>query len=276
MLHVPSGQVTDRYDTSGSSDVTNALDKRIRATHDFCIDSHEAYCSKHGYAFFMETQEYVGRSAYWQKIFSLAMLMASALEGDTLDWIFWTDTDTMILNDEIKLESFLPPSHEAWNSNDTDVHVLMSRDHRGWNNGAFLIRVHPWSLNYLIRSYTWPDYHAGFESFEQTAMARLYEEFEDVRRHVVRVPMKWFNAYPSGRSVYVATDQDLQVHFPGTTNKDLMAKSVENVQNGLQYRHNVPYVGDGRIIEEDGMTGEAFWHAIINGTIQRGGSYAHQ
>lgn len=45
------------------------------------------------------------------------------------------------MNPNIPLEIFLPPS-DKW----SHIHVLISQDHRGLNNGCFGIRVHEYSV----------------------------------------------------------------------------------------------------------------------------------
>ena len=279
MLQIPKyapAKDANAQDAGHQSILQSSEEKAIADDYAYCIENHRLYCQKHGYQFHLETTNYVGRMAYWQKIFSIMRLMAVALQDNSLDWIFWSDSDTLILNDRIRLESFIPPQNDAWTKNDSEVHLLMARDHRGWNNGVFMIRVHPWSLAYLARTYTWPDYHPRFKSFEQSAMARLYEEFHDVRRHMVRVPMRWFNAYPAGHGVYVAKKKDFQVHFPGEGNKAIMHAAVENARNGRYYKHNVTASGRGRTLPEDNMTHKKFWRSVIDGEIERGQVFPHQ
>ena len=56
----------------------------------------------------------------------------------------WFDADTVVVNAKIPLEMFLPPSPEF-----DHVHFLCGSDHHGLNDGAFLLRVHPYSLHLM-------------------------------------------------------------------------------------------------------------------------------
>lgn len=241
-----------------------------------CIESHQSYGRKYGYKVILETVNVSGRLAYWQKILSLSRIMYDALETGSYDWLFWTDSDTLILNDRIELESFLPPDLPELQQDEQQVHVLMARDHRGWNNGVFFIRVHPWSLAYLLRTYFFPDFYPRFRSFEQSAMARLYEGYEDVRKHMVNVPMRWFNAYPSGKDVYNARQVDFQIHFPGDANKNMMIDRVINdsFEEPLPLEQLKGKSGTGSL--ENLLSVAQFWDQIASGTIKRGEVYPHQ
>ena len=63
------------------------------------------YCEMHGYDLHIDYQEKFsnGKPAQWQKIRAAREL----LETHNYDWVFYLDTDCIIMNPHIKLESFI-------------------------------------------------------------------------------------------------------------------------------------------------------------------------
>jgi hypothetical protein len=63
------------------------------------------YCDLHGYDLHIDYQEKFsnGKPAQWQKIRAAKEL----LETNKYDWVFYLDTDCIIMNPDIKLESFV-------------------------------------------------------------------------------------------------------------------------------------------------------------------------
>lgn len=63
------------------------------------------YCELHGYDLHIDYQEKFsnGKPAQWQKIRAAREL----LETNKYDWVFYLDTDCLIMNPDIKLESFV-------------------------------------------------------------------------------------------------------------------------------------------------------------------------
>ncbi|KAJ5918628.1 galactosyl transferase GMA12/MNN10 family protein [Penicillium verhagenii] len=125
------------------------------------------------------------------------------------------------------LEVFLPPDHFG------NVHMLLSKDWNGVNNGVFFIRVHEWSVNLLSAAIAYPIVHPDIELFwpDQSALSNLLNENQIFARSVVYCPLRWFNAYmrsEDGRSQnedspahFQVHPGDLLVHFPGTPREHL-------------------------------------------------------
>lgn len=126
------------------------------------------------------------------------------------------------MNPNIPLEIFLPPPPLK------DVHLLLTKDWNGLNNGVFLIRVHPWSVHFLSAGISYPVLHPNVELYwpDQSAMDNLIRENEYFSHSIVYCPLRWFNAYmgsPDGKGLnpdsppqYQVHPGDLLVHFPGT------------------------------------------------------------
>jgi len=107
----------------------------------------------------------------------------------------WTDSDTIIRNPNIKLESFLP--NEKMNK----IHLIAAYDYIGrkkfccgLNTGVFFVRVHEWSLNLLMRAMSYPYFNIKKELKlpEQISLNNILIE-NDESEHYIIVPPKWFN-----------------------------------------------------------------------------------
>lgn len=82
------------------------------------FDNIQAYCNKHGYSLYIDTQKNVdnNRSASWQKI----KTSINVLKNHNFKWLFFIDADCLIMNSDIKLESiiddnysFIVPQHNV-------------------------------------------------------------------------------------------------------------------------------------------------------------------
>lgn len=62
----------------------------------------------------------------------------------------WFDSDTVLMNPNMPLETFLPPPELP------NVHLLTSRGWNGLRGGVFFLRVHPWSVELLSAAIAYP------------------------------------------------------------------------------------------------------------------------
>lgn len=62
----------------------------------------------------------------------------------------WFDSDTVLMNPNMPLETFLPPLELP------NVHLLTSRGWNGLHGGVFFLRVHPWSVELLSAAIAYP------------------------------------------------------------------------------------------------------------------------
>jgi hypothetical protein len=182
---------------------------------------------------------------YWNKLAILLSVMLQELakpDDQRLEWLLyvnyldfdacafanlldvssWSDADTIVMNPNIPLENFLPPPQLS------HIHLLLTKDWNGLNNGVFPIRVHPWSAELLTAAISYPIVHPDIPLYwpDQSAMNNLFQENEYFARAVVYCPLRWFNAYmrsPDGETLnpdsppqYQVHPGDLLVHFPGT------------------------------------------------------------
>ncbi|KAI1615550.1 hypothetical protein EDD36DRAFT_433090 [Exophiala viscosa] len=132
----------------------------------------------------------------WSKPAYLLDLILSELSkpvGSRLEWLFWFDADTIILNPHISLETFLPPANLF-----PDIHLLLAENWDGINAGVFPIRVHPWSVTLLNAMLSYPlfrdDEHLEFQ--DQSALSNLLHRFPGFQMNWTVVPHRWFNSFP--------------------------------------------------------------------------------
>ena len=186
------------------------------------IRTHEEHDRLHGYRLHVLRQQLL--DDVWSKpayILSLLLRELSKPESERLDWLFWVDADTVILNPHVPIETFLPPPGNEFE----DVHLLYSNDWNGLNNGVFPVRVSQWAIKLFTaivayRHYK-PDTPLVFR--DQSAMDNVMREPQFVN-NIVQTPQRWFNAYQGEHNETLAPFQirrgDLLVHFAGVPNRE--------------------------------------------------------
>ncbi|KAG7131252.1 hypothetical protein HYQ45_010117 [Verticillium longisporum] len=144
----------------------------------------------HGYHHYIATNQAVGDlieneadrrpQGAWTKPAYLLSLIVAELEkpeDERLEWIFWFDADTVVVNPSTPLEVFLPPKSDE---DLASVHLLIAANWDGLNSGAFALRVHPCAFQYLLQD-------------DKSPLANSYTKGKE---HWATVPMRWFNALP--------------------------------------------------------------------------------
>ncbi|KAJ5247334.1 hypothetical protein N7468_002317 [Penicillium chermesinum] len=134
------------------------------------------------------------------------------------------------------LETFLPPPELS------DIHLLLTQDWNGMNNGVFFIRVHEWSVKLLAAAISYTTVHPDADLYwtDQSALDNIFEDVEFFSKSVLYCPLRWFNAYmrsPDGLSPNKDSPDrlqvhpgDLLVHFPGTPPDDLVQTMEPYIQ----------------------------------------------
>ncbi|OQU96125.1 hypothetical protein CLAIMM_02254 [Cladophialophora immunda] len=163
-------------------------------------EAYERALESHG---FMPTCTAIPCTSYARRCWDLAKPPEERLE-----WLFWFDADTFLLNPKIPLEIYLPPPEVQ------GVHFLCGNDHNGLNDGAFLLRINDYSVHLLASS-------LSVETFRPTVDLRYSEQ--SAIEHV-----RWLNAYMGARDDHgVALPRkkqppngvkpgDLLLHFAGS------------------------------------------------------------
>ncbi|KAK2601703.1 hypothetical protein QQS21_004778 [Conoideocrella luteorostrata] len=185
----------------------------------------------------------------WNKhAFILSVLLAELAKppAERLEWLFWVDGDTVVLDYCQSPATFLPTvSSGASNTDKPQLNALVNKDMNGLNNGVFLLRVDEWSVNLVANVIGFRHYRPDVElpHSEQSAMELLMGEkkFKDAVRYV---PQHWFNAYYEGRTEnylerksitemeeFRVRRGDFLVHFPGLEDKESVIADWLNVSS---------------------------------------------
>ena len=201
-----------------------------------CIRTHEHHDKVHGYRLHILRQHLM--DDVWSKpayILSMLLRELSKPDSERLDWLFWVDADTVILNPYIPIETFLPPPGTEFD----DVYLMYSADWNGLNNGVFPIRVTQWAVDLfaaIVSFRHWnPDDPLVFR--DQSAMNSLMQE-PGFAEHIVQAPQRWFNAYQGEHNETLQPFQvrrgDLLVHFAGIpAREERMQYWLERVEQHL-------------------------------------------
>jgi hypothetical protein len=187
-----------------------------------CVKTHERHDKEHGYRLHILRQQLM--DDVWSKpafILSILLREMAKPESERLDWLFWVDADTVILNPYVPIETFLPPLGTEFD----DVFLMYVNDWNGLNNGVFLIKVNHWAVKLFsaIVSYRHfrPDGDLQFR--DQSAMNTLMQE-PAFAKNIVQAPQRWFNAYQGELNETLQPFQvrrgDLLVHFAGIPDRE--------------------------------------------------------
>lgn len=163
-----------------------------------------AYCARHGYPMIEETDAIdPKRPAAWSKI----LLLEKHLPD--YDWLWWKDADALVMNSQVRLETFLDP----------DFDMVISIDANGLNTGSFFVRNTPATFRGLRAVYN-NTVFINYPWWEQAAMNNLIARGQ--------FPMKYKNVPQSDFNSYIETYQpgDFLLHFVGGT----IATKLEQMQ----------------------------------------------
>ncbi|KAK4615931.1 hypothetical protein CLAFUW4_10260 [Fulvia fulva] len=186
------------------------------------VRSHENHDKQHGYRLHVLRQQIM--DDVWSKpayILSLLLRELAKPEGERLEWLFWFDADTIILNPYIPIEIFLPKPGGEFD----DVHLIYSEDWNGLNNGVFPVRVHQWSVQLFSAITSFRHFRPDVQLVmrDQAAMEMLMKE-PYFKNNIVQAPQRWFNAYQGEHNETLAPFQirrgDFLVHFAGVWDRE--------------------------------------------------------
>lgn len=173
------------------------------------LDTHVQHAKRHGYPIYIAREN--AADGMFNKIAYIVDVLLNELfkpADERVEWLFYFDADSIIMNQEVSLEIFEPPSDFNY------INWMAGKDHNGLNAGIFLLRVNQWSLNLLNRVMTYKHYHPNEEYVfeEQTILARLTENNDEFTKQSIYVPKAWFNAY--FYSLHEVKPGLLLSHFP--------------------------------------------------------------
>jgi len=200
----------------------------VNSVYENAISEFYQYSKYYGYKFVLNRYRYDNeREIFYMKLNMLIENLIKCLKEKSYDWIFWVDSDVILANPNIKLETFLP------NEKMDLIHLIVSDDINGLNCGVFFIRVHPWSLNLLMRAYSYFYYHPDrYLLFaDQSSINNVLTSSSDAEEHYIIVPKYWFNSYIDDKE-----KGEFLVHLAGQSDKSLKAKQFRlEIKNDTEW-----------------------------------------
>lgn len=171
----------------------------IDPMYERALATHLPHNAQHNYRMSILRRQTAG--GLWSKPAYMLQHMLAELEKpepDRLQWLFWFDSDIILLNPHIPLELFLPPNTNTtkWNH----LRAIVCQDHKGLNTGVFALKVDKWSVNLLAAtlSFRLSLPHIKLKYNDQSAM-EYWLQSDSFRNATMHVPQRWFNAYAGQR-----------------------------------------------------------------------------
>ncbi|KAF2815014.1 uncharacterized protein BDZ99DRAFT_348897, partial [Mytilinidion resinicola] len=154
--------------------------------YDRALRSHERHNKIHNYP--LHILRYPILDGIWAKAAYIQYVLLREMskpEADRLQWLFWVDSDTIIMDPLMPIEALLPPDDPEWD----DVNLLVAHDWNGLNAGVFPVRVCDWSVELFsavlaLRFYK-PDIDLPYA--EQSAIDYLIQD-ERLSPNVIKTP----------------------------------------------------------------------------------------
>jgi hypothetical protein len=162
------------------------------------IINKQNYANKYNYTFINYNYSLdANRPIPWSKILIIQKHLKDA------EWIFWTDADSLIMNDKIKIETLI----------DNNYNFILSRDFNNYNTGQFLIKNCDWSFDFLDRVYK-KDIYINHSWWEQMAIIDILDNNSSDYNHTKIIPQNKINSYIDNYK-----SGDFIIHFPNKGNK---------------------------------------------------------
>ncbi|KAG4089179.1 hypothetical protein H8356DRAFT_1055489 [Neocallimastix lanati (nom. inval.)] len=169
---------------------------KVNTIEEHSVSEFYQYAKIHGYDFTFENLNYVaGRQIYFVKIYNLIYKIMEGLKYNKYNWVVWVDSDILVLNPNIKIETLLPSEKMK------KVNLIVAYDYWGRkdiccgiNAGVIIMRVCQWSLDMLMRTITYAYFNPEEELRlpEQIALNNDLIQKNETEHYVV-VPPEWFN-----------------------------------------------------------------------------------
>ena len=145
------------------------------------VKNHQDYASKHSYEYHLNKESSLptDRNISWYRIPAIF----DAIEKYSPDWIFFSDVDTLFMEDEIKLETFIDraeflgkdlilASQGPSDGGTLEGGEVKKRYDRLINFGSFFIKNSKWSKKWLKKLWNFPSESIAHEHL-------LYQEYYD-------------------------------------------------------------------------------------------------
>jgi hypothetical protein len=203
----------------------------VNPMYERALATHLPHNQQHGYPMSVLRQTTAG--ALWSKPAYMLRHILTELEkpaGTRLRWLFWFDSDIVLLNSNVPLELFLPPPtpDKRWDH----IRALVCQDGNGLNTGVFALKVDKWAVTFLAATLSTRQSQPNIKlKYNDQSAMEFWLQSDLFRYNTMHVPQRWFNAYPGKRGTgtrfsdpdlpqsqwhaYAVKEGDLAVHFAG-------------------------------------------------------------
>lgn len=171
-------KITSVYTENTARDFTQVLEETW--------ENRVHYAEKHGYTLYNASNLVDStRPASWFKILAVKEAFRNGC-----DWVFWMDSDSLIMNSEIRLEDILP--------SELDKDFVLAIDLKGYNAGMWMLRKSKWSTDFLDNWWSKTEYirePGDVRPGDNIALKQMFKLKEIDMKHVLIAPQCSFNSY---------------------------------------------------------------------------------
>jgi hypothetical protein len=221
VVHLGADVLTTNTPTSPSGSKIGkctVINSKSDPIHLPSFDSHLRHSEINHYPIFVLDRPTTNGS--WTKEAALLAVLLQEMskpEAIRLYWLMWFDADALVINPLIPVEAFLPPAHLR------GINLLVTENWNVLNNGAFLLSVSAWSVDFLTNTLSHPSFKPDEDLpfAEKSAMERMIQD-PRYASACIYVPPRWFNSHPRGEdeswtTKYHVQRGDMMLQFAGVS-----------------------------------------------------------
>tara|TARA_B100000945_G_scaffold27121_2_gene18893 strand:+ start:3299 stop:3946 length:648 start_codon:yes stop_codon:yes gene_type:complete len=119
----------------------------------------KTYCDTHSYQFFHKRIQYpTDRHPAWYRI----PFILDLFNKEDVDWVFWSDIDSLIMNHSICIEDFLKEDKDLIIASQGEGEYCGNECEHVLNTGQFFIKNTEWSRELLNLWWEWPEKNSKY------------------------------------------------------------------------------------------------------------------
>jgi len=175
------------------------------------------YAQRHGYDLIIDYESHSSRGTTWLKFDMVSRL----IKKEQYDWIWWMDFDTLITNTDIKVADIISESL-ANVTKPNEIDLLLTDDCNGLNDGSFIVRSSPRSIDFLNRVRDIHDTNQvkDVSTNDQESMRDFLKTKYPEVKHAIMIPQWKINAFPEEIRCFDKYDKGWEkgmfvIHFAG-------------------------------------------------------------
>lgn len=193
--------------------IVSLYDKKYEEIGKYSNWNKRDYANLHKYDLYLYQNSLdESRPTAWSKIKAIEKHLSD------YDWIMWSDADSLIMNNSVKLETLI--------DNNYDMIITYDQISKVLNTGVFLIKNSEWSKVLLKNIYSQTQFinHIWWENM---ALIDMLEKNPNLKTKIKVIDQRSMNSYPNHQ---IWGDDDFIAHFPGPNKpmKEYYLKSLSN------------------------------------------------